>query len=189
MTAFRLESSPDPRRGWLIDQLPAVMRRDPVIGGFVRAFEEIGDSIRAQVDDIEYELDVDLASPEMLSYLASWLGVEIDTAIVASDDVRLRDAQRRLIRAVGRTLVWRGTRRGTEGLLEALTDSRVDVSDSGGIFGAADSIPPADDVVVIEIDQLGSLTRQQVLAFLADEVPVGARVDLRVRSESSGGLS
>lgn len=189
MTAFRAEPGPDPRRGWLIDQLPAAMRRDPVVGGFVRAFQEIGDSIRAQVDDVEYELDIDLASTEMLSYLASWLGVEIDTAIVASDDVRLRDAQRRLVRAVGKTLIWRGTRRGVEALLEALTDSRVDVSDSGGIFGAADPIPPADDVVVIEIDHLGSLTRQQILAFLADETPVGARVDLRVRSDPGGGSS
>jgi len=182
----RAEPGADGRHGWLIDQLPAVMRRDPVVAGFVRAFEEIGGSIRAQVSDVEYELDVDLASTEMLSYLASWLGVEIDTALVASDDPQLRNAQRRLIRAVGRALVWRGTRRGVETLLEALTDSRVDVSDSGGIFGAADRVPAASDVVRIDMDHLGSLTRQQILAFLADELPVGTRVELHVRSEQGG---
>jgi phage tail-like protein len=170
------------RSGWLLGQLPAVMRRDRVIGGFVRGFEEIGDGLRDQIDDVEYELDIDLASSEMLSYLASWLGVSIDASILAGDDARLRDAQRRLIRAVGKALVWRGTAHGVEILLEALTDSRVTVSDSGGVFGAADSVPPAGDLVVVEIDHLGSLTRQQILAFLDDELPVGTRVELRVRA-------
>jgi phage tail-like protein len=169
--------------GWLLDQLPAAMRRDRVIAGFVRAFEEIGDSVREQVTDVEYELDVNLSSPEMLAYMASWIGVDVDAAMVASDDPDVRDAQRRLIRAVGQALVWRGTRRGLETLLEALTDSRVDVIDAGGVFGPRDVVPPPADVVVVELDHTGLLTRQQVMAFLAEELPIGVRVDLRVRSE------
>ena len=170
------------RSGWLLGQLPAVMRRDRVVGGFVRGFEEIGDGLRDQIDDIEYELDIDLASSEMLGYLASWLGVAIDNSVVASDDAHLRDAQRRLIRAVGKALLWRGTAHGVEILLEALTDSRVTVSDSGGVFGAGDSVPPAADLVIVDIDHLGSLTRRQIMAFLDDELPVGTRVELRVRA-------
>jgi phage tail-like protein len=169
--------------GWLLDQLPSAMRRDRVISGFVQAFQEIGDSLREQIGDIEYELDVNLASPEMLSYMASWLGVEIDSAMAASDDPSVRDAQRRLIRAVGKALVWRGTRRGLETLLEALTDSWVEVIDTGGVFGPEDRIPPAEDRVIVELDHTGLLTRQQILAFLAGELPVGVQVDLRVRAE------
>jgi phage tail-like protein len=169
--------------GWLLAQLPAAMRRDRVIGGFVRAFEEIGDSVRDQVNDVEYELDVNLASPEMLSYLASWLGVAIDAAMAASDDPVVRDVQRRLIRAVGQALVWRGTRRGLETLLEALTDSRVDVRDPGGVFGPGDQVPPGGDTILVEIDDPGLLNRQQILAFLAEELPVGVLVDLRIRAE------
>jgi phage tail-like protein len=172
--------------GWLVAQLPAAMRRDQVIGGFVRAFEEIGDSVRDQVNDVEYELDVNLASPEMLSYLASWLGVAIDAAMAASDDPVVRDVQRRLIRAVGQALVWRGTRRGLETLLEALTDSRVDVRDPGGVFGPGDQVPPGGDTILVEMDDPGLLNRQQILAFLAEELPVGVLVDLRIRSE--GGM-
>ncbi|MFD1051969.1 hypothetical protein ACFQ1S_43605, partial [Kibdelosporangium lantanae] len=71
--------------GWLLEQLPAGMRRDRVIAGFVRAFEEIGDSVREQVTDIEYELDVNLASPEMLAYMASWIGVDIDSPVDIDD--------------------------------------------------------------------------------------------------------
>jgi phage tail-like protein len=169
--------------GWLLEQLPAGMRRDRVIAGFVRAFEEIGDSVREQVTDVEYELDVNLASPEMLAYMASWIGVDIDEAMVSSPDPAVRDAQRRLIRAVGQALVWRGTRRGLETLLEALTDSRVDVLDTGGVFGPQDKVPPASDVVVVELDHTGLLNRQQVMAFLEEELPIGVRVDLRIRSE------
>jgi phage tail-like protein len=169
--------------GWLVAQLPAAMRRDGVISGFVRAFGEIGDSVRDQVNDVEYELDVNLASPEMLSYLASWLGVAIDSAMAASDDPVVRDVQRRLIRAVGQALVWRGTRRGLETLLEALTDSRVDVRDPGGVFGPGDQVPPGGDTIVVELDHPGLLNRQQILAFLAEELPVGVLVDLRIRSE------
>jgi phage tail-like protein len=172
--------------GWLAAQLPAAMGRDRVISGFVRAFEEIADSVREQVSDVEYELDVNLASPEMLTYLASWLGVAVDAAMASSDDPAVRDVQRRLIRAVGQALVWRGTRRGLETLLEALTDSRVDVLDSGGVFGPGEQLPPGGDRVTIELDHTGLLNRQQIMAFLAEELPIGVQVDLRVRSEPGG---
>jgi len=174
------------RSGWLAAQLPPALGRDHVIAAFLRAFEEIVDSVREQISDLEYELDVNHASPEMLSYIASWLGIEIDTETAASGDPAVRDAQRRLIRAVGQALVWRGTRRGVEALLEALTDGRVEVWDTGGVFGPTDRLPPADDQVVVDLDQTGSLSRHQLAAFLADELPVGARVQLRVRSEQGG---
>src|SRR5262245_35892554 len=113
------------------------MARDPVIAGFVTALEQIADSIRDRMSTVEHELDVDLASPEMLSYLAAWLGVELSTISGYDDDgpspngarggrhavelreaARDRDAQRRLIRSVGQVLGWRGTRQGLEVLLE-----------------------------------------------------------------------
>jgi phage tail-like protein len=174
------------RGGWLAAQLPPALGRDRVIAGFMRAFEEIADSVREQIADLEYELDINHASPEMLSYVASWLGVEIDAETAASDDPATRDAQRRLIRAVGQALVWRGTRRGVEALLEALTDGRAEVRDAGGVFGPTERLPSADDLVVVELDQTGAMTRHQLAAFLADELPVGARVQLRVRSEGGG---
>ena len=167
------------RNGWLVGQLPQVMARDQVIAGFVRACQEVADGMRDRVDSVEHELDVDLAAPEMLTFLASWLGVPAET-IVGSDEP-FWDTQRRLIRAVGRVLGWRGTRRGVEVLLEALTGARAEVSDSGGVFGRDDALPPADDTVRVELTHTGGLSEQQILAFLAEELPVGARVELTVR--------
>ena len=166
--------------GWLVGQLPQAMARDRVIEGFVHACQEVADGLRHRVESVEHELDVDLAAPEMLTFVASWLGVQAETLVSADEPVR--DAQRRLIRAVGQVLGWRGTRRGVETLLEALTGGRVDVSDSGGVFGRDDALSPADDVVRISMAHTGGLSEQQILAFLADELPVGARVELHVRA-------
>jgi phage tail-like protein len=166
--------------GWLIGQLPQAMARDRVIDGFVHACQEVADGLRHRIESVEHELDVDLAAPEMLTFVASWLGVQAET--LGSADEPVREAQRRLIRAVGQVLGWRGTRRGVETLLEALTGGRVDVSDSGGVFGRDDPLSPADDVVRIAMAHTGGLSEQQILAFLADELPVGARVELTVRA-------
>jgi phage tail-like protein len=167
--------------GWLLGQLPREMAADQVIAGFVLGCEEVADSLRDRVSSIEHELDVDLAAPEMLSYMASWLGAELQT-IVAADDPGAAEAQRRLIRAIGRVLGRRGTRLGVELLLEALTGSRVEVSDSGGVYGLRDTVPPPDDAVRIELTDSGGLSERQILAFLAEELPIGARVELRVRT-------
>jgi phage tail-like protein len=166
--------------GWLLGQLPQAMARDRVVGAFVHGCQEVADGLRQRVESVEHELDVDLASPEMLTFVASWLGVPAESLVSADEPVR--DAQRRLIRAVGQVLGWRGTRRGVEILLEALTGGRVDVSDSGGIFGRDDPLPPADDVVRVSMAHTGGLSEQQILAFLAEELPVGTRVELAVRA-------
>jgi phage tail-like protein len=167
---------------WLVSQLPQAMARDQVIVGFVRACGEVADGLRDRVTTVEHELDVDLARPEMLSYLASWLGVQLET-IASPDEPVARDAQRRLIRAIGQVIGWRGTRRGVETLLEALTGARADVSDSGGIFGRDDPVPPADNLVRVSLTHSGGLSERQILAFLAEELPVGTRVELQIRSQ------
>ena len=56
------------------------------------------------------------------------------------------------------------------------------MTDSGGVFGRNDPLPPADDLVRVSLTHTGGLSEQQILAFLADELPVGARVELQVRA-------
>jgi phage tail-like protein len=173
------------RDDWLLAQLPEAMGHDRVIAGFVRGCQEVVDSVRARLDSLEYDLDVDFAAPDMLTFLASWLGITTDP--VATSDPAGREAQRRLIRAVGQVLPWRGTRRGLETLLEALTGGRVDVSDSGGVFGRDDPLPTGDGVVRVTLAHTGGLTQRQVLAVIADELPVGATVELHVRAGKEAG--
>jgi phage tail-like protein len=165
--------------GWLVAQLPQVMRRDELMVRLVTAFEEVADGVVERIDGLEHQVDIALAPYEMLRYLASWIGLAVDPE---SDD----DAQRELVRAIGRSLGWRGTQRGLEDLLTAATRSRVEVFDGGGIFGQNEAVPVSDNRIAVVIDDLGPLRREQVLAFCAAEVPIGAVVNLQVLSDDEG---
>lgn len=159
---------------WLLQQLPPVLAHDTVLRGFVLALEEIADSLRERIDGVESQLDVDLASPEMLAYVAAWLGI-------ALEPTETGERQRALVRAAGETVRWRGTRYGVERMLEAATGARVTVSDGGGVHGAGERLGPVDPVVTVRLDSAGSLTESQVRALLAAELPVGAELELVVR--------
>jgi phage tail-like protein len=163
--------------GWLALQLPRALAADPVVNGFVSAVEEIADSVRERIDGVEHQVDTGLATPEMLQFLASWLGLELEPTDPP-------EYQRSLVREVGRLLGWRGTRFGIEGLLEAATGSRVTVSDGGGVYGQHDTVPPPDPLVTVRLDHTGHLSERQVRAFLEAELPLGAQVELDVRFPS-----
>lgn len=165
--------------GWLVSQLPRAMVADPVLHGFAAAFEEVADTVRVRIDGIEHQVDAGLATPEMLQFLASWLGLVLEP----TDPPPYRRA---LVREVGRLLGWRGTRHGIEGLLEAATGARVTVVDGGGIYGRLDEIPPPDQVVKVSLDHTGHLSEAQVRGFLEAELPLGAELELDVRYPAAG---
>jgi phage tail-like protein len=150
------------------------MAQDRVLRAFAGGAEEVGDSVRRRIESIEHQLDIGLASPGMLRFVAGWLGLALDPA----DDV---DHQRAVVRATGSVLGWRGTRRGVEDLLQALTGGRAEVTDGGGIFAPGDDLPAASEIVRVEVDSTGPLSEDQVRAYLADELPAGAVLDLHVR--------
>ena len=135
------------------------------------------DTVRERIDAIEYQVDTGMASPEMLAYLGSWLGVMLEPTDPA-------EYRRTLVREVGKLLGWRGTRYGVEALLQAATGARVTVIDAGGVYGSNDQVPQPDSVVVVQMDHTGHLTEKQVLAFLQSELPLGARVQLDVRFQA-----
>lgn len=164
--------------GWLVTQLPRALAADPVVHGFVSAFEEVAGSVRDRVDGIEHQVDVGLATPEMLYFLASWLGLELEPTDSPG-------YQRALLREVGRLLGWRGTRYGVEGLLEAATGARVSVVDGGGVYGYADPVPPPDPVVTVRLDHTGHLSERQVRGFLEAELPLGAELELEILGGAS----
>ena len=165
---------------WLLGQLPRVMQRNEVVAGFVRGCGEVTESVRARLDSLEHELDVDLAAPEILRYLAGWLGVHLDSLPAAAGQ-DARDAQRRLVRAVASTLGFRGTRYATEELLRALTGGRAEVVDPGGVYVTTAEVPAPSNVVEVVLDTFGGLSQSQIEAFLAEEVPVGTQVRVRLR--------
>jgi phage tail-like protein len=159
--------------GWLLTQLPRAMTGNLLIQAFVDAAEHTGDSVRAQLDALEYQLDPHLASPEMLVYLAGWLGFPLD---------RLDEPtfHRPLLRAVGQLLVHRGTKAAVRELLTELTGGPVSVEDSGGVFGPNEQVPEQNLTVRAELSRIGPIRPERLVAIIERELPIGARLELVV---------
>lgn len=160
------------QRGWLVDQLPRVMAEDHFVRRFVGIFEEIADSTRQRIDDLEPYFDIGLAPPEMVRWMASWVGSAIDPDIPES-------RQRSLAVSAGPLLPWRGTRRGLTSLVAALTRSDVEVTDTGGVFRRGE-VPDEPPRVSIKVSTAGDIDPQQLLEIVSDEIPANAVVNLRV---------
>lgn len=157
--------------GWLLAQLPRVMTDNAVVQAFVEAAEGAGDSFRAELDGLEWQLDAELASPEMISYLAGWLGFPLDRL----DDPALR---RPLLRALGRQLAHRGTPGALVELLEQLTGGSVSLTDGGGVFTPGQGVPAATDVVRAELSRLGPVDLDRLRAIVERDLPIGVRLEL-----------
>jgi ribosomal protein L37E len=130
--------------------------------------------VRDRVDSIEHHVDTGLAAPEMLQFLAGWLGVELEPTDPP-------EYKRALVREVGpaarlarHPARHRGPARG--GHRFPRHGAR-----RGGIFGERDQIPPPDYKVVVQLDHTGHLSERQVQRFLEAELPLGSQVQLDIR--------
>jgi phage tail-like protein len=142
------------------------------MGRFLRIFEEIGGGLRSRLDRFHHDLDPGLAAPEFLRWMAGWLGMALDASLP-------EEHQRSLVRAAGPMFPLRGTKRGLQGLLEAFTQSKVEITDGGGVFGAG-SAPTATNQITIRATSSGAISEQHLLELVRLEVPATAIVDLRV---------
>jgi phage tail-like protein len=160
--------------GWLVEQLPRCMAEDPFLPRLVGIFEELADSVRVRIDGLEQSLDVSVAPPELVRWMGGWLGLVVEPSLPVQ-------RQRRLVQEAGRMLGWRGTRFALERLVGALTDAAVRVSDSGGVHRLGEAPEGGGSAtVLVEVESTGGVDERQLLAFVTAELPVGARLELRV---------
>ena len=161
------------RPDWLLSQLPVGMVEDEFFVRFVSIFQEVATSIRDDADNIDNVVDVTVAPPSMVRWLASWIGVEsVDPSL--PDDV-----QRRLVRTAAETLVWRGTARGLQRYLSLISGGPALIEDSGGVFteGGAPAVPT---VVRMFVESTGWLAEDDFIALVRDEVPAHVTAELWV---------
>jgi phage tail-like protein len=107
--AAQLPDQPPPGvpgdRSSYLKYLPAIYGADDFLGRFLLIFETILSPVERTIDNLHYYFDARLTPPEVLPWLASWLGLVLDE--------RWPEARRReLIRAAVDLYQWRGTRRG-----------------------------------------------------------------------------
>jgi phage tail-like protein len=170
------------RPDWLLAQLPMGMLDDEFFVRFVSLFQHVASTLLEGADNIDNIVDPTVAPLPVVRWLASWLGV-------TSIDPTLPEAtQRAFVRRAGEILAWRGTRRGLEGFLEAITGGPVNVAETGAVV--RDRALGADDedaqprqyprVVDIEVSSLGWLSPADFVELVADEIPASVLWTLRL---------
>jgi phage tail-like protein len=161
-----------PPPGWLARELPRPLAEDEFTGRFLRIFEDIGGGLRSRIGRFHHDLDPGLAPPEFLRWMAGWLGMALDPSLP-------EEHQRSLVRAAGPMFPLRGTKRGLQGLLEAFTQSKVEITDGGGVF-AEGAAPAATNQVTIKVSSTGAISEAHLMELVQLEVPATAAIDLRV---------
>ena len=158
--------------GWLVAQLPRVLQQDRFTRRFVSVFEGIADSVRTEIDALEYYLDADTAPQEFVRWLGSWLAVTIDASVP-------EDRQREIVRAAGRYYAQRGTSSGLQGLLEAITLGEVRIVDGGGTWAAGEA-PPNPGRILVRLEETGAMPAEHLHRLIAAEIPIGVTFELRL---------
>src|SRR5215471_3134922 len=111
-TANGHASSPAPSS--YLQYLPAPFHEDEFVGQFLRVFEGILGPIERMIDMLPNYFDPHLAPEQLLPWLASWVGLDLDENWPA-------ERARALIASSAELYRWRGTRRGLRTHLELYT--------------------------------------------------------------------
>ena len=166
-------------RAYLRAGLPAVYQESDFGMRFIGGLEELLDPIVAVLDALPAHFDPDHAPRDILSLLASWLGVDLDE----SQEIR---HQREMVRRAADLGRKRGTVAGMELALKlAYPDVPLRVEDQGGVRWSLDQhpvdAPPPSFVVycdkpVVEEVQAG------IARCIEQHKPVGTQYRLRVKA-------
>lgn len=160
---------------WLLNQLPVGLLDSDFFVRFVSMFQELGDSMLDNADNIDNLLDVTVAPPEVVRWLGSWIGVD------SVDPSLPEDLQRHIVAGSARSLRWRGTRQGIEEFLRMTTGGECEVIDGGGVWEAGEA--PVDVAwVQMKVETTGWLAEQDFVALVRDELPAHVRAQLFVGS-------
>ena len=166
-----------PRRAmWMIDQLPMGLLSDEFFVRFVSIFQNMGDTIVANADNVENLPDVTVAPDAMVRWLGGWIGVE-------GIDADLPDElQRRIVAGAADTLAWRGTARGLTRYLELISGDEAQVEDGGGVWRQGEA--PEDACwVTMRVASTGWLPPADFATLVRDEVPAHVHAQLWLNDE------
>jgi phage tail-like protein len=159
---------------WMLNQLPVGMNSSDFFVRFVSIFQEIGDSLLADADNLENVADVSVAPEAMVRWLGSWIGIDaIDPSLPV-------DLQRRIVTSSSQTLTWRGTAHGLRRFLELTTNGPADVTDGGGVWREGEA-PTGTAWVRMIVASTGWLSEPDFVELVRDEVPAHVSAELFVR--------
>lgn len=110
----------------LIAGLPGVYRQDELALRLTAAFDDALAPVVSTIDNLEAYLDPDLAPPDMLRWLATWVAYPVG-------ETWPDDRARALVRRAVELYRWRGTVKGLRALLETYLGQSVEIVEPGGV--------------------------------------------------------
>jgi phage tail-like protein len=132
--------------------LPAVFQEDPLLMRFTAALDQVLAPAISVLDCLTAYVDPALAPPDYLSWLADWVGIELD------ETWPVEQQRAEIARAV--TLHrGRGTVAGLRQQLELVTGGQVVVTDTGGVSWSEEPVDEPDQQLTqkVTVEVSGSL--------------------------------
>lgn len=118
------------------EYLPAVYQEsDPVMMAFTRGFDEALAPVPGVLDSLAAYIDPLLAPPDFVTWLATWVGAELDETWPI-------EGQRQAVSSAIEQFRRRGTETGLRLDLESATGGRIEIEENGGV--AVSQLPGAD---------------------------------------------
>jgi phage tail-like protein len=177
-------------RAYLRRSLPAVYAETPpgtsgeaFVMRFLAGLERVLDPIVATIDLLPAQLDLSLASREVIALTAEWLGIELDSALPI-------EAHRRLVRNATEITRTRGTLPGVELVLD-LSFRGLDftVSDGGGATASRDprsAHPAGERKLTVSCTRPVSPDDLAAIRRVVEEVaPAGVELELAIEERGT----
>jgi phage tail-like protein len=158
---------------WMLNQVPVGMLESEFFVRFISIFQELGETLFADADNIENLIDLTVTPLPVVRWLGSWVGAD------GIDESLPDELQRLIVASAAETLAWRGTPSGLRRYLELISGGPVEVEDGGGVWRQDEA--PADTAWVrMSVASTGWLTEADFVSLIRDEVPAHVRAELIV---------
>ncbi len=161
-------------RSSYLDYLPGIYQENELsdfLGRFLLIFEHILSPIDRTIENIPYYFDPDVAPPEVVTWLGSWLGLALDARW---PEERRRD----LVKAAPELFRWRGTRRGLAHFLRLYTGVEPEIVEPSLRDIANDRARAFRFTVRVRVPRDLGLSRQLVQSIIETEKPAFAACSL-----------
>jgi phage tail-like protein len=166
----------------LVTLLPGLYQDDDLVIRFTEALDTVLAPVASVLDSSDAYVDPRLAPLDFVTWLAQWVGVELDASWP-------QDRQRALVARAAELYAWRGTVRGLAALIAITTGIEPEILETGGAgwssepppSGALPGSPSAALVVrlpagaaadAIDVDRLNRLVAQSKPAHIPHRVEV-----------------
>jgi phage tail-like protein len=161
-------------RSSYLDYLPGIYQENELsdfLGRFLLIFEHILSPIDRTIENIPYYFDPDVAPPEVVTWLGSWLGLALDARW---PEERRRD----LVKAAPELFRWRGTRQGLAHFLRLYTGAEPEILEPSLRDIANDRTRAFRFTVRLHVARGSGLSRQLVQSIIEAEKPAFAACNL-----------